>query len=567
MTFNRRDFLRAGGILAAGALLPPAVSAYGSRAVPPGPWAAYPITDPALKQIALRAVEAARAAGATYADARLTRVRRQMAWFNTMWGGTPHRTRSASRSPSEHEALAVGVRALVGGYWGFAASVAWTADEAVRLGREAAGQAKSSALGGDRPVELGTVPVVTDGHWAMPVERDPFTVPDEEIRDLLSAPMYLSMHRWREPYLQLTIARREIAFASSEGSYLTQVLYRTGGLIATQLRWDERDPRPPQPGQPFMGRGGTGVSFPMAGLGWEHFTRIRLQEEIERAIALADEEDSLPWKPLEVGRYDIVFDAVTTARLLGGTIGAATELDRAMGHEANASGTSYLNDPAAMVGNHQIGAPLLTVTADRTTPGGAATVKWDEEGVAAQEFTLVKDGVLVDFQTTRESAGWLRESYAKRNIRPGSHACAGATSAMGAQQLQRPNLRLAPGAASAGFDDLVGQMRSGVAVKGGGVDMDFNALNGMVIADMEGGRTVFFEVKRGKKVARLRPRTTAVMTRAPELWKNVLALGGRESLQRGAGVSMKGEPAQSSHHTLEAPPMLVKQLAVVDPGR
>jgi len=564
--FNRRDFLRAGSILAAGALLPPAVSAHAGRDIVRAGWSG-PITDPALKRIALRAVEAARAAGATYADARLSRIRRRVVWVSGGFGNATTSTRAANLYPVEHEALALGVRALTNGYWGFAASVAWSADEAVRLGREAAGQAKTGSLGQSRTAELGSVPVVRDGHWVMPVERDPFTVPQAEIDDLLSTPMYLSLHRWREAYLQMTIARRETAFASSEGSYTTQILYRTGGTIATQLRWDERIPRPPQPGQPYAGRGFTFVPFPMAGRGWEHFSRISLQDEIDRAIAEADEEDKLPMKPLEVGRYDVVFDAETTGRLLGGTIGAATELDRAMGYEVNAGGSSYLDDPVAMLGSHQIGASLLTVSADRSMPGGAATVKWDEEGVAPADFTLVKDGVLVDFQTTRESAGWLRDAYAKRSQASASHGCSGSTSAMGAQQLQRPNLRLAPGPKAVGFDQLVADLKTGVAVKGAGVDLDFNALNGMVIENPEGGRTMFFEVKAGKKVARLQPRTTAVVVRAPELWKNVLAIGGRDSLRQIGGASTKGEPSQTSYHTVEAPPMLVKQLAIVDPAR
>jgi TldD protein len=565
--FNRRDFLRAGSILAAGALLPPAVSAYASRGDPA--WSRWdgPINDPALKQIALRAVEAARAAGALYADARLSRIRRRVIWVGSSWGMGPYGTRAATAYPVEHEALAIGVRALVNGYWGFAASVAWTADEAARLGREAVGQAKTSALGRPRAVELGAVPVVADGHWVMPVERDPFTVPSEEIQDLLSSPFFLSLLRWRDASLQMTIARRETAFASSDGSYATQILFRTGGSIGTQLRWDERVPRPPSPGQPYMGRDSAQVPFPMAGRGWEHFSRISLQDEIERAIAEADEEDTLPLKPLEVGRYDVVFDAGSAGRLLDGTIGAATELDRAMGYEANAVGISYLDDPVAMLGTHQIGAPMLTVSADRSMPGGAATVKWDEEGVAPQDFTLVKDGVLVDFQTTRESAGWLREAYAKANRSAGSHACSGSTSAMGVQQLQRPNLRLAPATGSKGFDELVADMKRGVAVKGAAVEMDFNALNGMVIEDPQGSRTVFFEVKGGKKVARFQPKTTSVVVRAPELWKNLLALGGPGSLARIGGTGTKGEPAQTSHHTVEAPPMLVKQLALVDPAR
>src|SRR5690606_4783141 len=118
-----------------------------------------PVSDPRVKELALRAMEAARAAGAAYADVRLTHTR----------------TRSIGvRDVSDQERLAVGVRALVDGYWGFASGPVWSTEEMVRLGREAVYQAQVGAAGPKRFVELAPTPPVRDGHWDMPVEIDPF---------------------------------------------------------------------------------------------------------------------------------------------------------------------------------------------------------------------------------------------------------------------------------------------------------------------------------------------------------------------------------------------------------
>src|SRR5690606_6648288 len=101
-----------------------------------------------------------------------------------------------------------------------------------------------------------------------------------------------------------------------------------------------------------------------AGMGWELYAAERipcvrehsLREEMRRRIEEAKEDLFLPIKPGQVGRFDAVFDARSVAGLTDETLGRATELDRALGYEANASGTSYLNDPLGMIGTYEAGA-------------------------------------------------------------------------------------------------------------------------------------------------------------------------------------------------------------------
>ena len=533
MPISRRDLLKAGASAAALtglASLPRPLLAQLDGAPEPVPR----IQDPRLKSLAMRAIDAARAAGAAYADVRLTHTRTRG------FRGIP-------QPPGDRESIVVGARALVDGYWGFASGPVWSPDEMARLGREAVHQAKANTLGQSRRVDLAPVPVVADQHWTMPVAIDPFeTSPFEIVDHLLSLSLFVRRH----PGFSVTMNDasfdvQEKAFASTDGSWLTQRLHRAEGSFAVQLE---------------KKRGGPKVAGPLdrltaAGLGWELYRGQPLHEYIEQLMAELEEDIKLPLKPVDVGRYDTVCDAWSVARLLDATLGRATELDRALGYEANAGGTSYLTEPLAMVGTYQAGAPSMTVTANRAEPGGAATVKWDDEGVAPDAFTLVEKGILADFQTTREGAGWLKDLYAKEGVPLRSHGCAAAPSALEAPLTHTPNLALAPGGTKRDFDSAIKEMGKGIAVRQMHVDMDFQGSSGL-------GTGRVYEVKDGKRVARING--AGFLFRATDLWKGVEALGGSESLRRYGEDASKGEPAQRTWHSVTAPPAAFEQLTLID---
>src|SRR4029079_13613560 len=91
------------------------------------------------------------------------------------------------------------------------------------------------------------------------------------------------------------------------------------------------------------------------------------------------------------------------------SIGHATELDRALGYEANYAGTSFAT--VDNLGTLKYGSACLNVTGDRTVEHGLSTIGFDDDGVAGQQWDLVKDGVLVGYQTDRRIAariGWER---------------------------------------------------------------------------------------------------------------------------------------------------------------
>jgi Predicted Zn-dependent proteases and their inactivated homologs len=208
-----------------------------------------------------------------------------------------------------------------------------------------------------------------------------------------------------------------------------------------------------------------------------------------------------------------------------------------------------------MLDSYEAGAAAITLTAERSQRGGAATTKWDDEGVEPDDLTLVKSGVLRDFQTTREGAGWLGASYAKRGSPVRSHGCAAAPSALEAPLTHTPNLTLTPGGKKLDFDAAIANVGKGIAVRGMGVDMDFQSSSGLATGSV-------YEVKGGKRVAHLNG--AGFLFRSTELWKGLKAVGGAESLRRYGQLASKGEPAQRTYHSVTAPPAVFEQLTLID---
>ena len=540
MHLNRRLFLKAGAAMAAIATVPRPLYAQFDGAPEPLP----PIEDPRLATLAARALDSAKSAGASYADVRLSHTSTR---------------RFDERSAGDSEDMEVGVRALVEGYWGFASGPVWSPDEMARLGKEAVHQARTNALGKPRVAALAPAPIVQNGNWVMPVKLDPFEVSPFEIQDQLKS---LSILAERIPSGLLLrndvfAQMQEKAFASTIGSYCTQRAYLTEGHLTLQIDLSSKH------------RSNVVTNLECvspAGMGWELYAadsipRVRNLSLHDELLMRADEaraDGMLPMKALEVGRFDTVFDAASVAHLVDGTLGHATELDRALGYEANADGTSYLSDPAAMLGAYQAGAPLLTLVANRSELGGAATTKWDDEGIVPDDFTIVKNGLLVDFQTTRESAGWLKDAYAKKGTPVRSHGCASAPSAIHAPMEHIPNLSIAPGRETGDFDALVAGIADGVAIKRASIDVDFQAGTGIGFGGV-------FEVKKGKRVARYQ--SAGFLFRSTDLWKSLLSISGDAQMRRIGFSAQKGEPPQTCYHSVTAAPAVVQGLTVIDPQR
>jgi TldD protein len=492
--------------------------------------------DPSIVDAALGA---AKAGGASYADINIRSAIREA------WGvsGTD------LAAPSYQLDISVGVRALVKGYWGFAGldGVA-TSDIAARLGGDAAAQAGIAARGAARTVELTPAPVAT-GTWVMPIGIDPFTVSNEEKYDFLASMNDFAMRLPACVLAQSTMRflKDEHLFASTEGSLTKQVCYATHATyyVAVVRDWStERD------------AGRQAEFLTMAGKGWEYHRSAPFRDEAQRLIDEALRARHK--KTADVGRYDVVFDAQAIAGILDRSIGTATELDRAAGYEANGVGTTYLHQPLDMLGTFRVGAPLLNVSANRSMPGGVATVRWDDEGIIPVETTLVKDGVLMDYQTTRESASWLAPYYQRIGTPVRSNGCACALGSAPFTQ-RNPNLVMHPGAQDLSFEDLVRDTSNGIAVVGGETMMDHQVLNGY------GTGAQMFEIRDGKLGAALTQ--AQFLYRAPELWRNVVAIGGARSVEHFGFERWRDSNRFRTGHTVSAVPAKVTGIAIIDPSR
>jgi len=187
-----------------------------------------------------------------------------------------------------------------------------------------------------------------------------------------------------------------------------------------------------------------------------------------------------------------------------------------------------------------------------------ATVRWDDEGVVPDEFPLISNGILVDYQTTREQAAWLAPYYQRIGHPIRSHGCASAGSALDITMQHGPNLALHPGTESVTFDSLVAGTEKGIAIYDLNVGMDQQQLNGMARGTMR-------EIVRGKLGRFIRG--GSLVFRTPELWKNVVALGGPGTERLFGQTRSKGQPDQSTTHSVSAVPAKIPQLSIIDATR
>ena len=564
--WSRRAWLgetsRAAAILAVAPLSPlaarwgqvhaPALSA-GRPAWSVGPTAAVLPVEP-MQALALTAVEAAKAAGAVYADAKLTRI-------------VQHQYHcSGNMFDRDVELVGLGVRVVVNGYWGFASSPFWTTDEAAQLARNAVLQAKENAKGPTRTVDLGTRPPVVTGIWATPIRIDPFSITIEEKRDFID---YWKKEAEQQsvPFDQnginclLNFDRQERVVATSDGSLFSQTTYETAGAIEVVSS---------------RGAGGApgGPKAPVQGLaraakGWELFLDAKIPEQFPRLREELTRKTSGPGvqqRPAIVGRYRLVCDGATMANLLEKTLGTGTQLDRALGYEANATGTSFLDDPLGMVGSYHVAGPSVTVTANRSAPAQLATVKWDDEGVVPADLPLVKDGVLVDFQTTREQAAWLAPYYQKAHRPLRSNGYAASESGLATTLQMMPNLAMMPDATSGSLDDFVAAVPDGILIENAWVDSDWQGRSGLIL----GG--TFRQIKYGRLGAALQQ--GAIMFDTLDFWKKISAVGNASTVG-GLDVTQyelfipdrwkKGEPPQATSHSVRAVAAIIENQPLINP--
>ncbi|MBA3403575.1 MAG: TldD/PmbA family protein [Gemmatimonadaceae bacterium] len=539
---TRRAFVKAGS---AAALAIAAGSRRGWTQAPDvSSWAQLP--EAGQRELAMRAIDAARAAGADYADVRFSHVT-YLSLGTSNIGMEP---------PSQTERISYGIRSLVSGVWGFVAGQDYAPESVARLARTSVLQAKANSTGTRRTLQLAPVPPVPDGKWDMAVRIDPFKIAMDDQLNLMTLAIEATSKVKATASMRIVCGfdwqREERIFASTDGSFIVQTLFRGmpydgGAHVTVQARDDV-----------FNYASSSVQDLDAAGKGYE----MVLEADLVNTLPQAAEEAlrMLSSKPVQVGRYDLVVHARAMASPLSDTLGRALEYDRAAGLEANAQGTSFIAPPQDVLGKMRAGSQLLTVKGDRSQPGSLAAVGWDDEGVKPREFTLVKDGVVVDYHTTREMAMKLDWWYKQQGRETRSHGCCGAGSADRIPMQHMPNLSMQPGAGDLSFEDIIADTKNGIAISGGSAgSIDQQLLNGQY------GATAVQEIRNGKLAGYLRGLN--YQFRAPEFWKSMDAIGGKRSYVLCGSSSRKGQPLQSSVQSIGTVPARFRQVNVINVGR
>jgi TldD protein len=533
---TRREFLQLSSAAALGIAayrLPPQYRI----AAPTSP----PLTDPTFKELAMRALDAAKSAGAEYADVRISQNRNQAIQARE------HRVQSLSDS----ETFGFGVRVLVKGAWGFAASRELAADEMVRVARQAVAQAQANRAALERPVVLAPVTPTANGTWRGPAEIDPFEVPIEEKVALLLDANAAALKVQGAKFVSsgMFFLREEKTLATSDGTYVVQTIFRSQPqMTVTAVAPDFSD---------FQSRQSNDIQ-PM-GRGYEHVRDAKLVDHATRWATEAVQ--TLGAKPVDVGRYDLVLHPTHLWLTIHESVAHPTELDRAMGYEANYAGTSFVSPPQKMLGQFKYGPELMNIQGDRSQPGTLSACGWDDEGVVPDTFLIIKKGIVNDYQTTREQAPWLDWWYKKLSKPTRSHGCSYAQSWEDIQFQRMPNVSLLPGEKEQSFEDIIAATDRGIAIVGeGSFSIDQQRYNAQF------GGQLFYEIKGGKIVGMLKD--VAYQMRTPDFWNSMDMIGGKKSYQLGGAFNDgKGQPSQSNAVSHGCVPSRFRNINVINTGR
>ena len=539
MAHSRREFLKTSAAVAA-------TTAVGARILSGGDIFAATrptptIGDPATRELMQVALDVAKSSGASYADVRVSARRQQN--VNTR--------DKIVQGVSDNDTYGIGVRTLVDGAWGFAATSQLTKDAVASITKSAITQAKANRASQLHPVVLAPTPGNQVGEWKSPIQTDPFTIPIvDKVALLLAANAEAAkVKQVRNVTSSMFFLREEKTLMTSDGSYIVQTIYRTQpSMTVTAVSEDRTD---------FQSRASNDVA-PM-GIGYEHVLNAKLGENATRWAN--DAVEKLSAKPVDPGKYDLVLHPSNLWLTLHETVAHPTELDRALGYEANYAGTSFVAPPEKVLGQLKFGSTVMNIQGDREQPGSLAAIGWDDEAVKPIRFDIIKDGIFVDYQTTREQASMLEWYYKKVGKPVRSYGCSYAQSWADVQFQRMPNVSLLPGKNDYMWEDVISQTDKGIAIVGdGSFSIDQQRYNGQFAGQC------FYEIKGGKITGMLKD--VAYQFRTPEFWGSMELIGGPRSYHLGGAFGdAKGQPGQSNAISHGCVPARFKQVNIINTGR
>jgi TldD protein len=461
-----------------------------------------------VKDLCNRALNLAQVKGASYADIRI--VSRESQSIMVKNGNVE------GLSWSQNQGF--GVRVMVDGAWGFAASSLVTMTEVDRVTALAASIARASGLVKRQEVRLDAPrPIV--GSYRTPLEIDPFSVPVEvKIALLLQADAAMRRVAGVRVAKSNTETLRETkTFASTEGSYIEQEIVETGGGLDCTAVGDGEVQKRSYPNS-FGRHQGT--------VGWELVAGLDLPANGERIATEAVALLTAPQCPS--GVTTVILGATQLALQVHESCGHPIELDRVLGSEAAYAGTSFLTLDKR--GSFQYGSEAVNIVADATVPGGLGTFGYDDEGVPAQRVPIIQNGIFCNYLTSRDTAPVLGQM---------SNGTARADGWARMPIVRMTNINLQPGAWD--LDELLADTGEGIYREmNRSWSIDDKRLN------FQFGTEIAYEIKGGKLGQMYKNATYTGIT--PQFWGSCDAVCGPPHWNVwGTANCGKGQPSQTAH--------------------
>jgi TldD protein len=522
---KRRDFIQLAGMGAGAMMLPlPGLS----HSVDPMRML-DPLMDVSVKKtLADIALNTTKSLGATYTDVRIGR------YLNQFVTTREKKVQNIVNS----ESFGVGIRVIANGTWGFAASNNVTPEGMKKTAERAVIIAKANSKFQKEPVKLAATPSYGEVSWKTPIKKNGFEVPVKEKVDLLLAANAKAMEKGASFVNSVMfLVNEQKYFASSEGSYIDQDVFRIyPNFTVTMI--DRAS------GQ-FKNR--QAFSSPV-GMGYEYLdgkAEDKVQApggiilynksyDIVEDAAMAGEQvkQMISAKSVEPGKYDLVLEPSHLWLTIHESVGHPTELDRVLGYEANYAGTSFLTLDKWQSKKFNFGSKQVNIVADKLQPGSLGAVGYDDEGVKCKSWDIIKDGILVNYQATRDQVGIIGQKE--------SHGCCYSQSWADVQFQRMANISLQPGKDQLTPDQMVAGIEKGIyIVKDGSFSIDQQRYN------FQFGGVLFFEIKNGKIEGMLKD--VAYQANTQEFWNACSQVCDQRDYRLGGAFNDgKGQPAQSN---------------------
>jgi TldD protein len=468
------------------------------------------------RALADAALSAAVEAGASYADLRIHRITNEYIQLRD----------GELESSVETRQIGLAVRVIVNGTWGFASHAELSPDIAADTARRAVSVATAlEPLNAER-IELAAEPVYVDASWVSSYLIDPFDVPTPDKIALLSeySGRLFAADGVDHVSAGMSAAKEQTFYADTFGSSITQQRVRVMPMFeATAVDAAAGS---------FESMGSLAPPY---GRGWEVLSGDEVwnwSDELAQLPTLLAEKVKAP--SVTPGPTDLVIDPSNLWLTIHESIGHATEYDRAIGYEAAYAGTSFATPDK--LGTMRYGSPVMNVTADRTVEHGLASIGYDDEGVQAQSWNLVRDGIFVGYQLDRVFAPRLGQLR--------SNGCSYADSPHHVPIQRMANVSLQPSADDISTADLISRVSDGIYIVGDkSWSIDMQRYN----FQFTGQR--FYRIRDGRLDGQLRD--VAYQATTTDFWNSMEAVGGPSTWVLGGafncGKAQPGQVAAVSH--------------------